>query len=122
MNNGNKYHLSLLGRFMVAKTMILSKVWYRSYFELPNEKQIKIIINDYWKFIYRRATTTRIRYKTCYCKPELGGFNAVNIEMKMRANLCSWKKKINEGHPWCYLLIKHMDINLNSKRIRNIYM
>jgi len=40
--------------------------------------------------------------------------------MKMRANLCSWKKKINEGHPWCYLLMKHMDINLTSKRIRDI--
>jgi len=107
---------------MVAKTMILSKLWYQSYFDLPNAQQIKTITNDYWNFINGKATTSRISYKNCYCTPELGGFNALNIEMKLRTNLCSWKKKINEGHPWCYLLKKHMDLNVTllPSRTRDI--
>jgi len=121
-NQWKKYNLSLIGRFMVAKTMILSKLWYQSYFDLPNAQQIKTITNDYWNFINGKATTSRISYKNCYCTPELGGFNALNIEMKLRTNLCSWKKKINEGHPWCYLLKKHMDLNVTllPSRTRDI--
>jgi len=101
--------------------MVLSKAWYRSYFELPNLEQLKSLTSDFWKFINKKATTTtRIGYKICYSAPELGGFNAFNIEMKMRANLCSWKKRRNEGHLWCNLLAKHVETNLQSSRIRNI--
>jgi len=105
---------------MVAKTMILSKIWYRSYFELPNDQQMKTLKNDFWKFIYGKATTSRINYKTCFSKPEHGGFKAFDIEKKMRANLCFWKKKLNEEHPWSYLLKQHIENNFDSKRIRDI--
>ena len=101
INFWHRFHLSLLGRISIAKTLLISQINFLGCFIMPNEAQLNIMQNLIDDFVIGRLTVYKTRI---YLSIENGGLGCFKIRDFLVAQHVIWIKKafLNSKDNWSY--------------------
>ena len=109
-------NLSFKRKILVAKTLILSKVWYSAYLLPPNRKQTAEI-NRIISFWVKGTSCMLPKYTTFQQPEELAGLQAPVIKDMLDARLISvWMKLLTSNFMWALYERDKIAAILRNKR------
>ena len=77
--------LSLYGKAIVSRAIIVSQIWYVGQFIDENPKIWDKIWKMYWSYIFTCSATTKLAYKDAVKKKRHGGIGAINLKVQIQA-------------------------------------
>nr|XP_039269731.1 uncharacterized protein LOC120344529 [Styela clava] len=119
-------NLTIVGRVVVAKSLMLSKLWYMASFEFMPEKYIQKMETIIWKFIWNDKAQMINRNISCSEFFE-GGVKMMNIRNQIKALQVKWVLKLLEGcnNPWSqrakYFVNNYFDV-LSKGNLECLYL
>ena len=111
----NKAHLSLKGRILVAKTLLLSLVWYRSAICMPSTKQIQTLnwlINN---FLWENKSYHLVALDELQKPKLLGGLDAPNTKARLETQAIKLFYKISSSQSPIWASLLHEEIVTEGK-------
>ena len=109
-------NLSFKGKILVAKTLLISKIWYLAYLLPPSRKQLNELSSIITKWIKNKSKMLP-RYSIFQADEKLGGLRAPILKDLLDARLLSiWIKLLSENSFWTDTKREQVTIDLQNKR------
>jgi hypothetical protein len=106
---GYRKSLTYAGRVLIAKSLILSKLWYVATIISPSPAHIKEIQGKVWKFIFGKSCIHPSRPIALLPK-KCGGIDAPDVarEMQTYAAHLYYQAILNQDTPWGFFLLNKL--------------
>ena len=124
INKWNNLKLSLIGKKTVINQVMLNKIWYLAYVEIPPKTILQEIKRDIYNFLWS-FKKTRINMTTTTMPIKAGGLAIIDIETQCKAIKCAVVAKFLRDRqykkPWTEIMIWHLDRFRNAKQGVNLF-